>query len=362
VEVVIVFSFGQGLLGRTSTLSGFTMATLYGPPRLKTYTTSRGITLWGGEVLLGKPKDPKARAEIESAFSRQGRRVIHQLPGTSGSNPIDYKRKRARVKIRGKVKACDLIHVLDTYIVNENATAAESAMYRAPLPRLIKMADANVLKLNYLAMPRRKAYWFSDPEPCSVLDYKQSGRRPYVNYKYAQYTCDRLKKLPDIGSLIVRADPNNLQYAMAWLPDGTVFGELKALGQWGDYPNDIRIRRMYGQFKKEAGFDESAEAEPLHALFAHLKKGAPADQKVALKLAYLLDFFSKHLSEEQLAVWQCNVGKPSAAANDVPAPAQAPTAAPSQASPARPPSPKPPPAPALPARVLRLNVPRKLRA
>ena len=44
VEAVIVFSFGQGLLGRTSTLSGLTMATLYGLPRLKTYTTSWGIT------------------------------------------------------------------------------------------------------------------------------------------------------------------------------------------------------------------------------------------------------------------------------------------------------------------------------
>jgi hypothetical protein len=42
--VVIVFSFGQRLLARTSTLSGTTMATLYGLPRLKTYTTSRGIT------------------------------------------------------------------------------------------------------------------------------------------------------------------------------------------------------------------------------------------------------------------------------------------------------------------------------
>ena len=245
-------------------------------------------------------------------------------------------------------------------------------MYKAPLPRLIKMVNSGHLKPMHLKVTRRKAYWFSDPQKCRVLDYKKSGRRPYINFRYATYTSDRLKKLPSIGFLIVRGDPNNLQEVMAWLPDGSEFGTLKAIGQWGDYPNDIRIRRMYGQFKKEAGFNESAEAEPLHALFRHLKAGAPTDQKVALKLAYLVDFFSKHITEEQLAAWQGHVGKAAIAANDRPqkTPASAPPQPPSTAlapapqsdssAPRRaPPASTPPPAP---ARVLRINVPRRLRA
>ena len=44
VEVVIVSSFRSRWMGRTSTLSGLTMATLCGSPSSKTYTTSWDIT------------------------------------------------------------------------------------------------------------------------------------------------------------------------------------------------------------------------------------------------------------------------------------------------------------------------------
>lgn len=259
--------------------------------------------LWGGEVKLGRPKSPRERAEIESAMSKQARRVIHQAPGTTGSGHKDHKRNRAKVPLKNRVKLPDLLHVLDAYIRNENAVAAESAMYRPPLARLIKAADQELIDFNWLDEERREPFWFSDPQERSVCVDAKKKRAHYVNYKYARYSSDKLKRL-SVRKVIVRADPNNLQFAVAWHTDGTLIGKLKAHGFWGDYPNDIRIRRLFGEMKKVAGYADAAEDKPLYALFKYLRDGAKTSERQALKLAYLVDFFSRHVSEEQLEVWK----------------------------------------------------------
>lgn len=276
--------------------------------------------LWGGEVKLGIPKDPKERARVEAAFSKQSRRVTSQLPSTAGTHPRDPRKKKSEVPVKSRVSLLDLEHVLDTYIVNENATPAESSMYRTPIARLGSLLEAKLIDMEPLDSARRFAHWFCDPQNRRIHSNLSDGRAPYVNYQYCRYTSDAMKKLPNMaGVLRIRADLRNLQTVHAWSEDGAYFGVLYAEGQFGKVPNDIRIRKLFGHYKAIAAFSERADDTPMQALFQHLKNGAPMNPSMALQLSYVTHYLAQHVGPEMLEEWGQTgtiVGKPGAANED----------------------------------------------
>jgi hypothetical protein len=197
---------------------------------------------------------------------------------------------------------------------------------------------------------------------------------------------------PSMGGLLrIRCDLRNLQTVHAWLEDGTYFGELYALGQWGKVPNDIRMRKMFGFYKQKAALSERADDNPMQALFEHLKNGAPTNQTMALQLAYVTHYLSQHVDAAVLVEWggMVPIGSKSPAANEARTapPASAPAPADSTGQPAsaqvdqalaatapavessvrpasQPPAPAPPPPPKLVvdnAPRVRMAVPRRLR-
>lgn len=255
-----------------------------------------GLQLFGARVMLGAPKTPRERAEIESKFALVARRVLHQLPGTTGSGPKDPVRKIAAVPLEGRVHANDLGHVLDVYVKNENALPTAAAGNIAPLERLRRQLAANVLQPRYLPLDKRKAYFFSNAIRVRVIVNPKAGTRPYINYLYTRYSSAELGKRYDLGQkfLWVRADPRNLRTVMLFNDDGTLFGPVQALGHWGKFPHDVRMRKLFGRLKRDGELGARADDRPLEALFEHLRSKAPTDRRYALKLAYLVDYLVRN--------------------------------------------------------------------
>ncbi len=252
--------------------------------------------LFGAKVILGIPKTPHERAGIESKFGLQARRVVHQLPGTTGTGPRDPMRKTHAVKVESMVRAEELEQILDIYVRNENALPAAGAHNVAPLERLRRLLAAGVLKPNYLPADKRKAYYFCKPHKVIVRVDTPTGRRPYVNYMYQRYSSNALGKRFDMKGRImyVRPDFRNVRTVMLFDEKGKEFGPIQALGQWGTFPHDIRVRRIFGKLKRDGELGPRADDRPLEALFAHLRRKAPRDPNAALQLTYLVEYLRRH--------------------------------------------------------------------
>lgn len=252
--------------------------------------------LFGARVVLGPARTPHERAQVESRFSAQARRILHQLPGTTGAHPKDPIRKRAAVPVEGRLRAVELECVLDSYARNENATPAAASFNIAPLERLRRQIETGVLQPRYLAPDKRKPFFFAQPLRVKVLADKAKGQRPYVNYLYMRYSSTELAKdYTMVGkSLLLRPDLRNLRTVMLFREDGRVYGPVQVLGRWGSFPHDQRIRRLFGRLKREGELGERADDRPLEALFEHLRKKAPGDRKAALRLTHLVEFLLRN--------------------------------------------------------------------
>lgn len=252
--------------------------------------------LFGARVVLGPARTPHERAQVESRFSAQARRILHQLPGTTGAHPKDPVRKRAAVPVEGRLRAVELEYVLDAYARNENATPAAASFNVAPLERLKRQLERGALQPLYLAPDKRKPYFFAQPVRVTVLADRAKGLRPYVNYLYMRYTSTELSKdYTMVGkSLRLRPDLRNLRTVMLFREDGKVYGPVQVIGRWGTFPHDQRLRRLFGRLKREGELGERADDRPLEALFEHLRKKAPADRKAALRLTHLVEFLMRN--------------------------------------------------------------------
>jgi putative transposase len=265
--------------------------------------------LFGAKVILGRPKTPRERAAIESKFSLQARRVEHQLPSSAGSGPKDPVRKRSAVAVTKRIRSDELEQVLSVYVMNENAFTAAGAHNISPLERLRRQIQSGVLKPTYLPVEKRKAYFFCRPIRVHVRVDPKAGRRPYINYLYQRYSSDALCRRFDLKTKVmyVRADYTNLRTIMLFHEDGTEFGPLQALGHWGTFPHDVRIRRLFGRLKRDGQLDMRADDRPLQVLFEHLRQKAPRDKNAALQLTNLISYlrrqnFQLDLDLSQIAI------------------------------------------------------------
>jgi hypothetical protein len=189
-----------------------------------------------------------------------------------------------------------LEQVLDVYSMNENAFVAAGAHNVEPLERLRRQLASGVLKPQYLPMDKRKAYYFSRPIRVTVKLDPATGRRPYINYMYQRYSSNALCRRFDLKerTMYVRPDFRNLRTVMLFAEDGSEFGPVQALGHWGTFPHDVRIRKMFGKLKREGELGNRADDRPLEALFAHLRNKAPRNPTAALQLTYLCEYLQKH--------------------------------------------------------------------
>ncbi len=255
-----------------------------------------GLVLFGAKVLMGKPKTPHERAIVESKFSLQANRVVHQLPSTTGAGPWDPVRKASSVPTEKRVLGDDLEQVLDVYMQGENALPLARSHNISPLERLQRLLQAKYIQPMYLAVDKRKAYYFSKPFRVTVKTDLEHGRRPYINYLYERYTSSALSKRFDLKEqkMYVRADFENIRTVMLFFENGNEFGPIQVIGRWGEFPHDVRIRKMHYGFKRKGQLGPRADDRPLEALFGHLRAKAPRDTTAASQLAYVVAYLTRH--------------------------------------------------------------------
>ncbi|MBY4791649.1 hypothetical protein [Burkholderia multivorans] len=261
--------------------------------------------LWGAKIKLGRPGTPQERPHIEADFSAQARRLIHQLPGTTGSGPDDPLRESAAVGIKDRVPVYKLAEALDGYCANANILPAAAAGYIAPLERLRRNLACGALAPIYLPADKRRPHYFGKPCPVTVKVDLRNGRRPYVNFLSVRYSSDQLRRNVGLKDrrMWVRSDFRDLRTVLLFDDSGKEFDTLHALGRWGRFPHDVRIRKLYERLKRDGALGPRADDRPLASLLACLESRAVGNRTAALQLAYLLEY----LKARPCADWGGNV-------------------------------------------------------
>jgi putative transposase len=258
--------------------------------------------LWGAMVKLGRPGTPQDRPHIESDFSAQARRLLHQMPGTTGSGSGDPIRKTAAVPVKDRIPMDRLAWAIDAYCANANILGAAASGYIAPLVRLQRQLASGALKPLYLPADKRHSHYFGKPQPVNVKADLRSGRRPYINFLYCRYSNDQLERSIGLKDerMWVRADFRNLQTVLLFDDENREFGFVTAKGRWGKFPHDVRIRKLFGRLKRANELGPRADDDPLDALFSYLRERAVRDRNAAQQLAYLLTYLKAHARELQM--------------------------------------------------------------
>jgi putative transposase len=253
------------------------------------------LFLFGGRVRLGQPHTPQERAPVEASFSAIARRLLHQLPGTTGSGPEDPVRQTAAVAPKDRIRVDQLVDAIDTYCANENALPAAASHYISPLERLRRQLASGALQPVYLLSTKRHPHYFCKADRRTVRSNGKSGRRPHVNYEGVRYSSSLLSKsFSRVGCPVwVRADFNDLRTILIFDIDGKEIGPLNALGEWRKFPHDIRIRKLFLALKKKNELGPRADDDPLATLFDFLRRRASGDRTVALQLTHIVEYLRR---------------------------------------------------------------------
>ncbi|MGN8063421.1 hypothetical protein ACTJK4_17360 [Ralstonia sp. 22111] len=244
--------------------------------------------LWGAEAGFGRPGTPQERPHIEADFSAMARRLVHQLPGTTGSGHKDPVKGRAGPRVPVEALAA----AIDCYCANANVLAAAASHYIAPLERLRRSLASGALSPTYLRADRRRPHYFNKPCKVTVKVDLRLGRRPYINYLYVRYSSKHLQR--NIGlkgkTMWARPDFHDLRTIVLFDDSGREFGSVNALGKWGQFPHDVRIRKLFARLKREGELEPRPDDDPLRCLFNYLNSRADRNRNAALQLAYLLHY------------------------------------------------------------------------
>lgn len=283
--------------------------------------------LYGGRVVLGKPADPKGRPDVESAIGRYLRGLIHQLPSTLGTGPLDPVRKNSAVEPGKRVPAALLEQATDVYLANENVTESAGAGYLDSFTRLQRMVEAGSIKPNYLPELKRRPHHFSAPKPVIVNCDLEKGRLPHVNFLHRRYSSAWLKTQPALRNrrFWALADYDDLRTVVLVDDMGAEFATLICEGQWGLVPHDLRMIKIYAKHKADAQFKSRPQDVPLFAVLSHLANKSKDDSASALDLAYILRYLKRHLPPEEFQSLHEGEFNPTLLQN-IPAPPPAPVA------------------------------------
>lgn len=253
----------------------------------------------GCEVLLGTPKMPAERASIESELSVLARALLHQLPGTTGTGPLDPVRKTAAVSVEDRISVEALEHTIDVYFANRNGLPHAASDNVAPLARLKYALSQKHVEPVMLPSQKRHAHFFGIRREVTVRGNVSDGRRPFVVFLKVRYRGPALTAFAGlIGTkLVARAGLRDLRTIRVFDVKGAELGELRAEGKWGVLPHDARIRNLIHKQKRQSEFGERAEDDPLRKLLASLASCAPADSGRAAELAYLLNYLRPHVHD-----------------------------------------------------------------
>jgi len=258
----------------------------------------------GAELALGLPAFPLARADVESHFAKQARRLLKRVPGTTGAGPADPLRKlNDSVPVEGLLVLSEVEHGYWAMLANENASATHATNGIPGLERLRRALIMGQIRAVAVSLSYQCRHMFFPAVKVRVIADIKHGRKPYVIYgRRVRYSSAALQARWDLVGkcLYLRRDPDDLRVVILFDEAGNEVCRAHGEGRWGILPHDERMRQMAFRALEQQERGRMPHDGPLSALFATLQDRAPTSPDAALKLAHCLAVLGRHVKGESV--------------------------------------------------------------
>ncbi len=199
-------------------------------------------------VNYGSVATPETRGIIERFFKTLEIGGFHRLPGTTGSNIKDNKRRNPeKESIKYQIKFKDICELLEYLIADYNNSAHSGLENQTPLQvmeRRIRFAGMQPYIIPPAERPSIKKLTYFTEEKTLRGGYS-SGTRPQISYLSTKYhAVDTQIPMDMIGQKVyIEVNPSDVSHVDLYSKDGVYIAKLVAAGAWGKRPHSLKTHQ-----------------------------------------------------------------------------------------------------------------------
>ena len=225
----------------------------------------------------GPVASPTERPYVERFFGTLARALSHRLPGSTGSNAYDIRRRLADAAGKDSLAVSfdELLELLEVTIANYNGTPHDGIGARSPLEFLTRAMAFEGDCVRVLSEPFRRQLCILQPSRiCRVAGNLKDGKRPYINLLGVRYSSRLLQQATDLIGQSVRVfiDPQDLRVVNAYLEDGAEFGPLNASRPWHLTRHSVRLRREIMRLRRQRKLHYTEGDDPVRVFLDFKRK------------------------------------------------------------------------------------------
>jgi putative transposase len=249
--------------------------------------------LLGCTVDVGPAYDPNDRPFIERFFGTVAVRLIHRLPGTTGSSSDDILRKLRDVRgdLRLIVSLDELKELLAVWVWNYNGSPHGGLPGgRTPLEIIHRAVRERQLLLRHVPLELRGNLCLLQSVHLSrVRGNIQRGDKPHISFYHVRYTSQQLAQSAQLigQSLRIFYDADDIRVLRAYCADGTELGELKAGGLWSASPHSLDLRKRIFKAKRLRQLRFGDADDPVEAYLNYKRGQSKRSRKAASEVAQI---------------------------------------------------------------------------
>ena len=240
-------------------------------------TLSLLCSVVGCAAEAGPVASPTERPYVERFFGTLTQALSHRLPGSTGSNPHDIRRRLGDPagKDALAVSFDELLELLEVTIANYNGSPHDGIGARSPLEFLARALTFQGDCVRVLSEPfRRQLYILQPSRICRVAGSLKAGKRPYINLLGVRYSSRLLQQATDLigKSLRIFLDPQDLRVAHACLDNGAEFGPLSASRPWHLTQHSMKLRQEIMRLRRQRKLHFTEGQDPVQAFLDFKRK------------------------------------------------------------------------------------------
>jgi hypothetical protein len=247
----------------------------------------------GCSVDAGPAYDPNDRPFIERFFGTVAVRLIHRLPGTTGSSSDDILRKLRDVRgdLRLIVSLDELKELLAVWVWNYNGSPHGGLPGgRTPLEVIQRAVRERQLLLRHVPSALRgNLCLLQNVHLSRVRGNIQRGDKPHISFYHVLYTSHPLAQSPELigQSLRIFYDADDIRVLRAYRADGTELGELKAGGLWSATAHSLDLRKRIFKAKRLRHLRFGDTDDPVEAYLNYKRAQSKRSRKAASEIAHI---------------------------------------------------------------------------
>lgn len=244
----------------------------------------------GYTLCFGPPGHFEYRPNVERSFKELAK-LFQRLPSTTGAGPGSGRAKDG-IKIAAKLRIdASVIEELAFYhFALSNATPSEGIGFLSPheyIRQKIEKNGRHYIPRTLLQESVSKMTHYRIKELLKVRSYPKRGIRPFVQIDRVHYSSDLLREAAWLTGqeITVEIDEQDMRFATAYWPNGSVMDVLKAAGKWSRTKHSRVTRKAINSMISQKALIVSEFDDPVTLYLEKLKEIAQGKITTPVKAA-----------------------------------------------------------------------------